>query len=270
MFVSGFAAAWVSILIASLSCALQHLRNFASECCSPCNGSDTHADRCWRGLDHGRRDGFLYATRKDLLHIGEAKPADSKGVVIVGSLIALILAILSPLASSHPDGLEWVAEEHGFIDAAKDAFYNIIPDYTMPGISNPAIATIIAGIVGSIVVFVIACHWSRRKTRSRPRGSEVNACESFTRIGIVYPSTQRKGEGPFTFAFIIFEPDTPRLVVGVSSLPDSGACAGLSSRVGLGLVLKRSLLLFSLFWLPSHWFSPGSTHRTLVLPVVCE
>ncbi|NLE93286.1 MAG: hypothetical protein GX599_04735 [Chloroflexi bacterium] len=85
--------------------------------------------------------------------------------MIVGSLIALILAILSPLASSHPDGLEWVAEEHGFIDAAKDAFYNIIPDYTMPGISNPAIATIIAGIVGSIVVFVIAYAIGRAEKR---------------------------------------------------------------------------------------------------------
>jgi hypothetical protein len=49
--------------------------------------------------------------------------------------------LLSPLASSHPDGLEWVAGQHGFIEVAREAVYNIIPDYTMPGIVNPALAT---------------------------------------------------------------------------------------------------------------------------------
>lgn len=167
LFVSGFAAAWVSILIASLSCALQLAISGTSPAnvAVPAMGLIHMLIGVGEGLITVGAMAFLYATRKDLLHIGEAKPADSKGVVIVGSLIALILAILSPLASSHPDGLEWVAEEHGFIDAAKDAFYNIIPDYTMPGISNPAIATIIAGIVGSIVVFVIAYAIGRAEKR---------------------------------------------------------------------------------------------------------
>ena len=71
-------------------------------------------------------------------------------------LIALILAIISPLASSHPDGLEWVAEQKGFLDVAQGPLYEIIPDYVFPGQINEAVATIIAGIIGTILVFGIA------------------------------------------------------------------------------------------------------------------
>jgi hypothetical protein len=64
--------------------------------------------------------------------------------------------VLSPLASAHPDGLEWVAEQKGFLEAARGPLYQIIPDYTFPGISNAALATIMAGIVGVLLVFGVA------------------------------------------------------------------------------------------------------------------
>ena len=70
-------------------------------------------------------------------------------------ILALFLAILSPLASSSPDGLEKVAEDKGFIDTALGASYEIIPDYAMPGIANDAVATILAGIIGTLVLFGI-------------------------------------------------------------------------------------------------------------------
>ena len=70
-------------------------------------------------------------------------------------ILALFLAILSPLASSSPDGLEKVAENKGFIDTALEASYEIIPDYAMPGIANDAVATILAGIIGTLVLFGI-------------------------------------------------------------------------------------------------------------------
>ncbi len=72
---------------------------------------------------------------------------------IVGLLLALGLALLSPLASPHPDGLERVAEDHGFIDRAKDAPFQIIADYLFPGIENEAAATIVAGVIGTLVMF---------------------------------------------------------------------------------------------------------------------
>ena len=67
-------------------------------------------------------------------------------------LLALAVTLLSPLASSHPDGLERVAEDQGFIDTAQDAPFEVIPDYTFPGIANEAAATIVAGIVGVLIV----------------------------------------------------------------------------------------------------------------------
>jgi len=72
---------------------------------------------------------------------------------IVGLLIALALVLIAPLASSHPDGLERVAEDQGFIERAQEPFYNVIPDYTFPGISNEATATVAAGLAGTLLMF---------------------------------------------------------------------------------------------------------------------
>lgn len=71
----------------------------------------------------------------------------------IGLLIALAVALLSPLASSSPDGLEKVAEDEGFIETAKEAPYQLIGDYLFPGIGNQTVATILAGIIGTIIIF---------------------------------------------------------------------------------------------------------------------
>ena len=70
-------------------------------------------------------------------------------------LFALFLALLSPWASSSPDGLERVAEDKGFIEMAREAVFQIIPDYVMPGIGHEALATILAGITGTLLLFGI-------------------------------------------------------------------------------------------------------------------
>lgn len=75
---------------------------------------------------------------------------------LVAFLVCLALAVISPLASSSPDGLERVAEDKGFIDSAGEAPYQIIADYVFPGIGNEAVATIIAGIIGTLLLFGIA------------------------------------------------------------------------------------------------------------------
>lgn len=70
-------------------------------------------------------------------------------------MLTLALAMLSPLASSSPDGLERVAEDKGFIGKALDAWYQLIPDYVMPGVANETAATILAGILGTLILFII-------------------------------------------------------------------------------------------------------------------
>lgn len=72
---------------------------------------------------------------------------------VVGLLIALGVTLFSPLASPHPDGLERVAEDKGFLDRGQDSPYEIIPDYAFPGIANEKVATIVAGLVGTLLMF---------------------------------------------------------------------------------------------------------------------
>ena len=77
---------------------------------------------------------------------------DTRRFWIGALMLALAMALLSPLASPHPDGLERVAEDQAFIDRAQDAPYEVIPDYVFPGIQSDALATMAAGIVGTLLV----------------------------------------------------------------------------------------------------------------------
>ena len=80
----------------------------------------------------------------------------NKRNIVFGLLTALLLAILlSPFASSWPDGLEKVAEDKGFLEKGevKPSVTSPIPDYAWPGISNEKIATSFAGIIGTLMVF---------------------------------------------------------------------------------------------------------------------
>ena len=74
---------------------------------------------------------------------------------IAGYFIALAVTLLAPLASGSPDGLERVAEDQGFIDTAKDAPYAVIADYVFPGIENEAVATILAGVIGVTIIYLL-------------------------------------------------------------------------------------------------------------------
>jgi hypothetical protein len=85
-----------------------------------------------------------------------------------GALIfALFLALLSPLASSSPDGLEKIAEDKGFLETARGALFELIPDYALPGMGNEAAATILAGIIGALILFGIGYGLARLLKRKR-------------------------------------------------------------------------------------------------------
>jgi hypothetical protein len=72
---------------------------------------------------------------------------------IIGLLIALLLVLLSPLASRFPDGLDSFAEEHGFVDKASEPAFMVVPEYSFPGVENEAAATILAGLLGTLIMF---------------------------------------------------------------------------------------------------------------------
>jgi len=74
---------------------------------------------------------------------------------LVGLAIAvLVVVVLAPLASADPDGLERVGEDAGFLDAAQEALHAILPDYTVPGIEDPTVSTVLSGLIGVAIVFI--------------------------------------------------------------------------------------------------------------------
>jgi len=89
---------------------------------------------------------------------------------LISLVVCLAVASFAPLASASPDGLERVAEDKGFIDLAQEAPFQVIADYVFPGIGNEALATILAGIIGTLILFgvVYALAWllvsGRKKT----------------------------------------------------------------------------------------------------------
>jgi hypothetical protein len=86
---------------------------------------------------------------------------------VVGlGIAALVVIVLAPLASADPDGLERVAEDHGFLATARDALYSIIPDYTVPGIEGN-LSTILAGLIGVAIVFGLMVVLGRLLVRRR-------------------------------------------------------------------------------------------------------
>jgi cobalt/nickel transport system permease protein len=170
IFLGGFAAAWLSIEIAALGAALELALSGTSPAniAVPAMGGIHALIGIGEGLITLGALAFLYATRRDLLKIGAPQPTGGGLVWIVGLGLALLLAIASPLASAHPDGLEWVAEQQGFLEAAQGPLYEIIPDYVFPGVSNEALATILAGILGTLIVFGVALGlaYARRNRRA--------------------------------------------------------------------------------------------------------
>lgn len=98
---------------------------------------------------------FIMQTRPDLLGEGSESAKASRNWIYAGGIISLFVVLLSPFASADPDGLERVAENLGFIGAGQSAPYEIIPDYTLPFLGETAISTILAGVVGIVVVGAI-------------------------------------------------------------------------------------------------------------------
>ena len=168
LLVSGFAAAWSSIFVAALACALQIVLSGTSPAnlAVPAMAAIHALIGVGEGLITVGALAFLLGARKDLLQTSSGKSSSEKGILVGGILFALVLAVLSPLASTHPDGLEWVAEQNGFIDTARNALYNLIPDYILPGVSNPALATVLAGVLGVLVVFGVSFGIARSGRRA--------------------------------------------------------------------------------------------------------
>jgi hypothetical protein len=70
-------------------------------------------------------------------------------LLLGGVAIALLLAVLSPFAATDPDGLEAVAERHGFAELSTSTVAAPLPDYLE---SRGPAGKAAAGVVGTLLV----------------------------------------------------------------------------------------------------------------------
>jgi len=78
--------------------------------------------------------------------------------VVGGLLVAIGLAMLvSGFASSSPDGLNKVAEDHGFATNARQHLFENGPlaGYAVKGVNGDRLSTGISGLIGVLVTFGI-------------------------------------------------------------------------------------------------------------------
>lgn len=83
----------------------------------------------------------------------------TRRLVVVGVLVSLFLAgVVSFYASSHPDGLVFVAGKKGFLDSAGAHATDGSPfaGYATRGVENARLSGGIAGVAGATLVFVLA------------------------------------------------------------------------------------------------------------------
>ncbi|MBS7607794.1 MAG: PDGLE domain-containing protein [Candidatus Bathyarchaeia archaeon] len=78
-----------------------------------------------------------------------------KGYIKALVLILVGFAVMLPLASTYPDGLETVAETLG-VGESEPLWRGLMPDYTLPTIENPYLSTLLAGLFGTFLVLALS------------------------------------------------------------------------------------------------------------------
>jgi cobalt/nickel transport system permease protein len=166
---ASFAAAWVSVMAAALATSLQLIASNTVQAAVvlPAMLAVHAVIGIGEGLITASALGFLLATRPDLLpasigHVtgGRGRTARTRGIVLGGLALAAVLVLLSPFASAAPDGLERVAENLGFLETERGPVVQtpagVLPDYTVPGLAGEQLSTILAGLIGVVIVVALA------------------------------------------------------------------------------------------------------------------
>jgi cobalt/nickel transport system permease protein len=170
---ASFAAGWISVVLASVACAIELAASGTSPLVlATVAMASVHAlIGIGEGLITAAAVGLLLATRPGMLRAGQAAPGGRTATVtLIGLGAALLVAAFSPLASPSPDGLMAVAERQGFLALGRTAPYRILEGYAVPFISHPTVTTILAVMVGTLLVFggavVVGRLASRRQAAS--------------------------------------------------------------------------------------------------------
>lgn len=115
---------------------------------------------------------FVMQTRPDLLGEESESAKGSKGWIVAGMAIALFVVILSPLASTNPDGLNRVAINLGFIHTAQSRV-GPLAGYTIPFLANASVSKIAAGVIGVLATLALAIFAGRMLIANHKSGLDT-------------------------------------------------------------------------------------------------
>ena len=95
---------------------------------------------------------LLIRVRPDLIYAYERSDENTTKVSFYGLFIILILllSLITPFASSSPDGLESVAEEFGFTQT--DGIVLLLDDYGISAVNNDFVSTVLSALLGVTAV----------------------------------------------------------------------------------------------------------------------
>ena len=98
---------------------------------------------------------LLLRVRPDLIYAYERSDENTAKVSFYGLFIILILllSLITPFASSSPDGLESVAEEFGFTQT--DGIVLLLDDYGISAVNNDFISTVLSALLGVVVLAIM-------------------------------------------------------------------------------------------------------------------
>lgn len=140
---------WISVMLAALACSAElALGGAVSFSLVAPAMLGTHA---LIGI------GEALITVATVFALGSAKeisPARQSWVPLTAA--GIIALILSPFASSFPDGLTWVSQKYNFFHESAPTFVAPLANYSMPWLGQGAVSTAIAGFIGVAITFVAA------------------------------------------------------------------------------------------------------------------
>jgi len=114
---------------------------------------------------------FIMQARPDLLDEKAVADKGGRGWVFVGVIVSLLAVLLSPLASTSPDGLNRVAQDMGFLQLGHSVPFKILANYTLPFMGKTPVSTIVSGAIGVLVLLglmIVLGNILRRKVPNPP------------------------------------------------------------------------------------------------------
>jgi cobalt/nickel transport system permease protein len=159
VFAASFAG-WCGTVLGAISCAGQlALSNTAPwEVVFPAMANIHMIIGLGEGLVTGLIVAAVLRARPELVVAENPEDTAVNGVAGYVATLALgFIVFVAPFASPWPDGLEHVAAKLGFEHQAQSsALRGAFPDYQVPFVGSPALATVIAGVAGAVMAFLAA------------------------------------------------------------------------------------------------------------------